>query len=140
VTTDAADNRSDPIALDTCLELLRARTVGRIATVHDGFPVIVPVNYRLAETAGRTWIAFRTRPGNVIEGSSIHVAFEIDDVDHVSRTGWSVLVRGTLHHVDPDVADFRERFDSHPWLTAERDAWMIIEPFSIEGRRLQPMT
>ncbi len=47
-----------------------------------------------------------------------------------------MLVRGTLHHVDPDAADFRERFDPEPWIVAERDAWRIVEPFSITGRRL----
>jgi hypothetical protein len=50
--------------------------------------------------------------------------------------GWSVLARGTLHHVDPDAADFRERFDPHPWIIDERDAWLIVEPFGITGRRL----
>ena len=52
------------------------------------------------------------------------------------QQGWSVLVRGTLHHVDPDAADFRERFNPEPWMTAERDAWLVIEPFSITGRQL----
>jgi hypothetical protein len=46
-------------------------------------------------------------------------------------------VRGTLHHVDPDAADFRTRFDPEPWLTTERDAWLVIEPFAITGRRLR---
>jgi hypothetical protein len=45
-------------------------------------------------------------------------------------------VRGTLHHVDPDAADFSERFDPEPWLTSERDAWLVIEPFAVTGRRL----
>jgi hypothetical protein len=45
-------------------------------------------------------------------------------------------VRGTLDHVDPSAADFRQRFDSEPWLGEERDAWLIIEPFAITGRRL----
>jgi hypothetical protein len=41
-----------------------------------------------------------------------------------------------LHHVDPDVAGFREEFDSEPWLI-DRDAWLIIQPDVIEGRRLE---
>jgi hypothetical protein len=45
-------------------------------------------------------------------------------------------VRGTVHGVDPDAADFRQRFDSEPWLTAERDAWRVIQPFAISGRQL----
>jgi hypothetical protein len=67
----------------------------------------------------------------------MHAAFEIDGVDRVRHEGWSVLVRGTLMHVDPNAGDLRERFDPEPWLLAERDAWLVIEPFSITGRRLQ---
>jgi hypothetical protein len=41
-----------------------------------------------------------------------------------------------LHHVDPDAAGFRDRFDPEPWMLDERDAWLVIEPFAITGRRL----
>ena len=124
---------------EECLELLRSRSVGRLAFNVDGFPFVVPVNYRLVEAHGTTpgaWIALRTRSGNVIDQASDDVAFEIDNVDTLRQDGWSVLVRGTLHEIDPDAASIRERFDSQPWITAERDAWLLIEPFAITGRRL----
>jgi nitroimidazol reductase NimA-like FMN-containing flavoprotein (pyridoxamine 5'-phosphate oxidase superfamily) len=129
------------LTLDECLALLRTNAVGRIAFVTDELLTVLPVNYRVVEAAGTTpgkWLALRTRPGNVIERASMMVAFEIDGIDASHRQGWSVLVRGTLAHVDPDAATFRERFDSAPWLVAERDAWLIIEPFAITGRRLHP--
>lgn len=133
-----ADAWLETLPHETCLSYLREETVGRIAVVIDTFPVVLPVNYRLVETSGRTWLAIRTQPGNVIERAPIRVGFEIDGIDPAHRQGWSVLVRGTLHHVDPDAADFRERFDPHPWLTVERDAWLVIEPFAITGRQLHP--
>ena len=34
----------------------------------------------------------------------------------------------------------REHFDSEPWLLADRDAWLIIEPLVVTGRRLHPAT
>ncbi len=126
----------DELALDECLSLLRASQFGRIALMVDDCPVVFPVNYRLVETSGRTWVALRTRPGNVIDRAPMQVAFQLDGVDSIHQRGWSVLVRGTLHHVDPDAADFRERFDPHPWIIAERDAWLIVDPFAITGRRL----
>jgi uncharacterized protein len=137
-----ADALLDDISLEECRSLLRAGHVGRVAVVIDGFPVVLPVNYRIVETTGReasarTWIALRTRPGNVIDRAPMNVAFEIDAIDARTRQGWSVLTRGTLHHVDPDAAGFRERFDPEPWLTTERDAWLVIEPFAISGRRLR---
>ncbi len=128
----------DELSRDECLRLLRGSLVGRIAVVVDEFPVVLPVNYRLVETSGRTWLALRTRPGNVLDQASMHAAFEIDGIDPAHRQGWSVLVRGTLQHADPDAADFRTLFDPDPWLASERDAWLVIEPFAITGRRLRP--
>lgn len=126
----------EELSFEECLELLRREEVGRIAVIVNEFPVVVPVNYRLVEAGGRTWVALRTRPGNVIEQGFMNVAFEIDDVDPAHRQGWSVLVRGTLHHVNPDAAGFRERFDPEPWLLADREAWLIVDPVTITGRRL----
>jgi uncharacterized protein len=126
------------LSYEQCLALLRENSVGRIGFVIDDMPAVLPVNYRLVESRGitpGTWIALRTRPGNVIDQGSTTVAFEIDGSDPSQRQGWSVLVRGTLHRVD--AAAVRERFDPDPWL-AERDAWMIVDPFAISGRRLDP--
>jgi nitroimidazol reductase NimA-like FMN-containing flavoprotein (pyridoxamine 5'-phosphate oxidase superfamily) len=134
MTDDEA--RLEELTYEQCLELLRAGSLGRIAFDVDGFPVILPVNYRLIETSGRVWIAFRTRPGNVIARAQLGVAFQIDGIDQPHHQGWSVLARGTLHPVDPDAVDFGERFDPHPWITEDRDSWLIIDPFAVTGRRL----
>ena len=128
---------AEELDLETCLERLRAHSVGRVGVVVDGAPLVLPVNYRMMETAGLTWVVLRTRTGNVIDTASERVAFEIDGIDPVHERGWSVLVRGTLAHVDPDAAEFRERFDPEPWLDDERDAWLMIEPFAITGRELR---
>ncbi len=121
---------------DECLNLLRNGSVGRIAIVANEFPIVLPVNYRLVEVSGPPWVAVRTRPGNVIDRSPTPAAFEIDSINMSEHRGWSVLVRGTLQHVNPESGGFRDRFDPQPWLEEERDAWLIIEPFSITGRRL----
>jgi len=120
---------------ESCLAHLRGQVVGRLGLLVGDFPVILPVNFRLVETRHITWIALRTRPGNLIEAAPPRVAFEIDGIDPVHQEGWSVLVRGMLHHVDSSAADFATRFDAQPWL-ADRDAWLVIEPFAITGRRL----
>jgi hypothetical protein len=128
----------ETLSPEECLHLLRENAVGRIAFVIDDVPAVLPVNYRLVEASGTTpgtWIALRTRPGGVIEQAPTTVAFEIDGIDAAHRQGWSVLVRGTLHHAD--AAAVRERFDPDTWLP-DRDAWLIIEPFAITGRRLHP--
>jgi hypothetical protein len=126
----------ETLAPDTCAALLRQGSVGRIAVVVNGFPVVLPVNYKLVETVGHVWIAVRTRPGNVIDEGGMHAAFEIDNIDPAAHEGWSVLVRGMLQRIDPDAADVRTRFDPEPWMSAERDVWLFLEPFMITGRKL----
>jgi nitroimidazol reductase NimA-like FMN-containing flavoprotein (pyridoxamine 5'-phosphate oxidase superfamily) len=133
-----SDASLEELTYDQCIEQLRVHTVGRLGVIVDDAPIVLPVNYRLAEALDLTFVALRTRPGNIIERAGWKVAFEIDDIDTAHHEGWSVLVRGTLHHVDPDAADFRNRFDPHPWLATERDAWLIIVPFAITGRRVHP--
>ena len=131
------DAQLEILRLDTCLELLRAHTVGRVAVIVSESPLVFPVNYTVVETERPLWIALRTRPGNIIDRASKQAAFEIDHIDNSEHEGWSVLVRGTFHRVDPDSAEFRERFDPQPWLENQRDAWLILEPFSITGRILR---
>ena len=126
------------LPLAECLRLLDSQPVGRIAVVVDEFPVVLPVNYRMIETSGRTWLAVRTRPGNVLDRARMPVAFEIDGIDLRHQQGWSVLVRGVIQHVDPEATEFADRFDPAPWIETDRDAWLVIEPLAITGRRLRP--
>jgi nitroimidazol reductase NimA-like FMN-containing flavoprotein (pyridoxamine 5'-phosphate oxidase superfamily) len=126
----------DALSPEECIELLEATSVGRIGVVLGGAPMVLPVNYKWISDAHTPYLAVRTRPGNVIDRASPEVAFEIDGIDAFHRVGWSVLVRGMLHHLgQPTVA--REVLDPHPWLQAERDSWLLIEPKSITGRRLR---
>jgi nitroimidazol reductase NimA-like FMN-containing flavoprotein (pyridoxamine 5'-phosphate oxidase superfamily) len=77
---------------DECYAALAAGTVGRVAITAQALPAIVPVNYALD---GHT-IVFRTRPEGMLaracDGNV--VAFEVDQLAHDGRTGWSVLVVG----------------------------------------------
>ena len=130
------DTLLEELSPTECLELLAACPVGRIGAVVDGAPLVLPVNYRLIPDAHTPYLAIRTRPDNVIDRAGPVVAFEIDGVDAYHRVGWSVLVRGTLHHLGaPTLA--REVLDPHPWLHSDRDSWLVLEPTSITGRRLR---
>jgi nitroimidazol reductase NimA-like FMN-containing flavoprotein (pyridoxamine 5'-phosphate oxidase superfamily) len=125
----------EELTLDECVGLLQPRSVGRVAVSQEGAPVVFPVNYKLVNTSA-LWLAVRTRPGSMLDRAPLGAALEVDEIDPPHREGWSVLVRGTLLHVDPDAAEFRERFDPAPWMSTERDSWLVLEPFAITGRRL----
>jgi hypothetical protein len=127
----------EELSLDDCIALLRLHRVGRIAILVDEYPLVVPVNYRLVSLPGRCWLAIRTRPGSVIDRAGTYASFEIDGIDPERREGWSVVVRGTLHRVDPDVADFGLRFDPESWLRDNPQSWLVIDAFQITGRALR---
>lgn len=116
-----------------CLRLLRLADIGRLSVVHDGYPVVHPVNYTLVRLDGNPAIAIRTRPGNVLDHVDEHVGFEIDGVDAAHDGGWSVFVRGTLLSVVP-----KDKLDSHPLVTEGRDAWRVIAISTITGRYVPP--
>jgi hypothetical protein len=131
------DTGLEELSVAACWDRLEVAQVGRVAFLADDFPIVFPVNFRVVQTGGRPhWLVIRTRPGTLLDQATLPVALQIDEFDSAVRGGWSVLVRGTLHHVDPDAADFRERFDPDPWLTDDRDAWLVIEPFAVSGRNL----
>jgi hypothetical protein len=119
------------LAPDDCELLLASQDIGRIAVVENGYPLVFPINYKLAYFGGTLVIAIRTRPDNVIDHPGRAVCFEIDGVDPSRDGGWSVLVRGVLVEATPDPD-----LDSNPIDDGERDAWLAIVPTQVSGRRV----
>lgn len=114
-----------------CDLLLASLDFGRIAVVENGHPLVFPINYKVVILDGRLALAIRTRPDNVIDQPGRAVCFEIDGVDPSHDSGWSVLVRGVLVEASPD-----DGLDPHPIVSEGRDAWRIIIPTHISGRRV----
>ena len=114
-----------------CFALLDMQRVGRLAVVdRDGLPFVVPVNYVVE---GDT-ILFRTHAGTKLDGLRRRpVAFQVDSIDEVRRTGWSVLVQGVAHEASPHdlVAT-----DPEPWAEAGPH-WIQVVPRFISGRRFE---
>lgn len=138
VPQPAGESDLEQLTDDECRLLLSLATVGRIAFVADELPIVLPVNYRLLNQESGLWIVFRTRPGNTIDRAPELVAFEVDGVDHEHHKGWSVLVRGRLHHLDHnEIEMLRKRFDPKPWPQFERSSWLAIKPQIVTGRRLR---
>jgi nitroimidazol reductase NimA-like FMN-containing flavoprotein (pyridoxamine 5'-phosphate oxidase superfamily) len=136
-TAPPVDGHLEELTDDECRLLLSLAEVGRIGFVADGLPVVLPVNYRLLSDDLGLWIVLRTRTGNSIDGAPERVAFEIDGIDHNREQGWSVLVRGALHHFDHNEVElFSKRFDPKPWPHEDRTSWLAIKPQSVTGRRL----
>jgi nitroimidazol reductase NimA-like FMN-containing flavoprotein (pyridoxamine 5'-phosphate oxidase superfamily) len=126
------------IAREDCLALLAGTSVGRLAFVDGDWPVILPVNYAVD---GET-IVFRTDPGLKLATVPLRkVAFEVDDVDPDTGTGWSVLVRGHTFEITRAIdrrSTIRLDLPVHPFAPGEKGHWIQIEADEITGRRLVP--
>ncbi|WP_051756947.1 pyridoxamine 5'-phosphate oxidase family protein [Kitasatospora purpeofusca] len=97
----------------------------------------LPVNYRVLDAT----IVFRITADNTLakaEGGD--VAFEVDQLDEVFATGWSVLVNGIVRIVHDEEAErwLGLHADPDPWPGGDRETWMRIHPMGISSRVVRP--
>lgn len=131
---DGPQRRFNALPATECLALMRSHTVGRVGWNAADGPQILPVTYLLRDDT----IIFRTAPyGALSELRNAHrVAFEVDDFDVDTRTGWTVLVRGMIQAADnPDeLAGLWTRQEPIPWAPGARNLVLAITPDHVTGR------
>lgn len=120
-----------------CLRLLRRSRIGRVVVSIGALPAAFPVNFGVLDGD----IVFRSSPGTklsaALEGAV--VGFEVDRVDPIFESGWSVLVQGTTSViVDPDELDRARRLQIRPWAPGERRHFVRIRSELVSGRRFLP--
>ena len=119
-----------------CLRLMASAPVGRIVYTVRAMPAVEPVNFALLNGQ----VVFRTEPGSKLAAAVSHsvVAFQADQLDYVTHTGWSVTIVGTAQEVsDPaEVARLQEG-GLVSWAPGERKHFVRIKPGVITGRRLR---
>lgn len=119
-----------------CWDMLSSQSIGRVAFFHGGRVEVFPVNYALHENQ----ILFATNPGRKLNGlAQGEVVFEVDWIDSGSRSGWSVVIRGTARVVTE--VDSAAGMIQMPWRSwaGTKDCMVIIQPQSITGRRVAPV-
>ncbi|MEU1981844.1 pyridoxamine 5'-phosphate oxidase family protein [Nocardia sp. NPDC019395] len=117
-----------------CWSRLRSVPVGRIGYIEGDVPVIRLVNFSVRKGDIVIW----TVPGGC--GSSVAgqvVAFEVDQVDPRSRSGWTVLAAGTAEAVT-DVEELLAAtdFPRRPWVAERNDQVNRIRVDRISGLQL----
>ena len=121
-----------------CLRLLAEQRVGRLAVIAPGgAPMIRPVKYTFDPAAQA--ITFRTALGSKLHSllSARQAAFEIDGIDPVSRTGWSVIASGVAEEVvDAEEIDRLEQIATEPWAPGVGHHWIRVRAFTVTGRRI----
>jgi uncharacterized protein len=120
-----------------CEALLRRSSVGRIAYVVEGWPVVIPVNYAFdgADVVLRT--DARSRLAAATRGHDAQVALEVDAPVAVFKSGWSVLAHGMASEITDhdDVARLRT-LALEPWARGIREHWIRVHLVQMTGRRL----
>ncbi|MBJ7358592.1 pyridoxamine 5'-phosphate oxidase family protein [Nocardioides sp.] len=107
--------------------------IARVVWTVDGAAAIVPVNYAVAD--GALW--FRTTPHSRLaqECPGREVLVEVDSLDPVAQSGWSVIVTGVAESIDGlDVPDILGGL--HVWPRGHRPLFLRVMADKVTGRRL----
>lgn len=119
---------------DECYSLLAAGSLGRVAFTQNALPAIRPVSYALLGNH----VVLQTEThglGRRLDGQV--VAFEVDDIDLESGSGWSVVLVGParLLHQPGELVnqDYSAVF---PFAGPGRSATVSIGPGELTGRRI----
>jgi nitroimidazol reductase NimA-like FMN-containing flavoprotein (pyridoxamine 5'-phosphate oxidase superfamily) len=135
--TTAAASYFRPLTAAECEEHLGHGGAGRVAWNAPDGPMVLPVTYQLH--LGR--VSFRTSPYGALSclAEPTNVAFEVDEIDLVAGTGWSVLLRGRAQAVTSSLAlTSLWRLDGIvPWANGSRNLFIAIDARSTSGRMVR---
>jgi uncharacterized protein len=138
------DHAASPAARDEftrldraeCLRLLAGVPVGRLIFTIYALPVVRPMNFALADGL----IVLRTATGTTVarKADDMIVAFEADELDPATSSGWSVTVTGRAALVaDPATIARYQAVPLVPWAPGVRDQFVTITTELVEGLRVR---
>jgi uncharacterized protein len=130
---DIVTHGVDKLAPQELLDRLASARVGRLAFSHRALPALLAMNYIVD---GRE-LVLQTAAGPALaaaQGRGSIVAFEVDEIDPKTNSGWSVVVTGHLREVTE-----QSRIDRYARCPAfPRDArlrhFLVITPGLVSGR------
>jgi len=84
-----------------CWALVKQAALGRLAFVMDDWPLVMPVNYLVDGDD----VVIRSDHGRKLTAArqQVQATLQVDSIDRVHRSGWSVLVFGVATAVDDSV-------------------------------------
>jgi nitroimidazol reductase NimA-like FMN-containing flavoprotein (pyridoxamine 5'-phosphate oxidase superfamily) len=129
----------DELTVEECWQLLATQRVGRVAIIAGHYPLVFPVNFAVDERA----ILYRTGVGAKLHAlHRSNVTFEVDFVDPVRQSGWSVMVKGVAQELSgprhPVARDRAEAGGATPWAPGQREHLVRIVADHVTGRRVRP--
>ena len=119
------------------MRLLAKVPVGRVVYTRQALPAVLPINFSLDTNSS---VVLRTSPQSdlvrAIDG--VVVAFEADEFDAETRSGWSVVITGRASVVT-DPADNERLSHAGPvsWMPLQDAVFVRIESEMVTGRELR---
>lgn len=97
-------------------------------------PELRPVNFALRDDE----IIIRTGDGTILAAARAGEAagFEIDEIDRLEHTGWSVVVTGKLSERPSDAA--HRALPLRPWASGRKDCFVALSLGRVTGLRIPP--
>jgi uncharacterized protein len=122
-----------------CLRLLAECEIGRVVFTDAALPAAQPVTYLLDGEE----VVFRTGGGSKLAAATrgAVVAFQADEIDTRTRTGWTVLGVGETYEVlvPRRLAELAERMPE-PWAPNSTAHTIAIPLQRLTGRCLVPVS
>ena len=117
--------------------LLGTEQVGRLVYTRRALPAVTPVNFVLRDGAIWIWTASASSMAQAVRGAV--VAFEVDRLDEVTRTGWSVTILGVAELVvDEAEIELATTLGPEPWVPGRKEHLLRIPLKMVSGRRIAP--
>lgn len=118
----------EPLGAAESRALLMTAELGRLAFTDAHGPTVEPFAFALEDASIVIGVGARAAVGQT-------VAFEVDEIDPVRRTGWSVVAVGTLHRAPATVLAQPERWPDPAGET--EPALLLLGVDRLTGRRLR---
>lgn len=116
-----------------CWSLLRGSAVGRVVYTYEAMPAVALVNYALVGELIVFAVGERSKLAGLLTGQV--VAFEVDDVDPATGTGWSLVAIGqTVRVADTAVTDRVPSLAMYPSSLAGPEAYVGLAGEKVTGR------
>ena len=126
----------EELTAEECTEHLASAHVGRVVLSSGAIPVALPVNFAMLDDD----IVFATAPGSKLQAAAHGnvVSVEIDGIDPLYHTGWSVLATGIAREVvDPVEIEKVRRLPLQPWApSSDRQHFVRVATQLVTGRRI----
>lgn len=118
------------------MRLLAGVSYGRVVFSLNALPAIRPVNHLVDDGT----VIIRSRLTSAISAAvrsseGVVVAYEADEIDSATRSGWSVVVTGRAYTIADPAAVARYEQLLQPWVN-HADTVVAIEPTIVTGLRL----